>query len=65
MEMEKKYLYNVGLSAEGNTFGKVRLTKEQAKIVEYVSDYTNWEKVEAEAWSGSFCIDTENPEEIA
>lgn len=61
---EKKYRYRVGLMAEGSTTGTVVLTKKQAQSVYYASDTRNWDNLEEESYSGDFCIDIDNPEEV-
>lgn len=62
--MEKKYRYNVCLSADGEKTGIVLLTKKEAEVVAYATDSSNWENVHDEGWSGHFWIDMDNPEEI-
>lgn len=61
---DKKYKYDVCLSADGVTTGIVVLTKEQANIVDYATNISNWDDVEAEEYSGLFSIDIDNPMEI-
>lgn len=62
--MAKKYRYNVSLSANGEFFGTVDLTKEEADIVAFATNVENWENTCGSGWCGSFWIDTNNPEEI-
>lgn len=61
---EKKYHYRVCQSAEGCTTGTILLTKAQAKAVYYATDISHWDNLDAEKYSGSFCIDIDNPEEV-
>lgn len=61
---EKKYRYHVCQSAEGCTTGTILLTKAQAKAVYYATDISHWDNLDAEKYSGSFCIDIDNPEEV-
>ena len=60
---KQKYWYSVGLSAEGDSTGYVYLTKEEAKIVKYATNESNWKNAEIESWSGCFSIDIDNPKE--
>lgn len=53
--MEKKK-YKVWLIAERMTTGFVYLTEEEYKLVEYVTDPSNWDELEEESYSGSFVI---------
>ena len=57
MENEQKYWYKVGLYAEGQTTGWVRLTEKQAEIIAFTSNSNNWILVDDESYSGSFGID--------
>ena len=61
---EKKYRYRVCQSAEGCTTGTVLLTKAQAEAVRFATDIIYWDNLEEESYSGSFCIDIDNPEEV-
>lgn len=61
---EKKYRYRVCQSAEGCTTGTVLLTKAQAEAVRVATDIIYWDDLEEESYSGSFCIDIDNPEEV-
>ena len=61
---EKKYRYRVCQSAEGCTTGTVLLTKAQAEAVRFATDIIYWDDLEEESYSGDFCIDIDNPEEI-
>ena len=56
----RKLWYEVSLSAESESTGWVRLTEEEAKLVDYATDIRNWENRNIESWSGRFHIDTEN-----
>ena len=60
----KKYRYHVCQSAEGCTTGTVLLTKAQAEAVRVATDILYWDDLEEESYSGSFCIDIDNPEEV-
>lgn len=62
--MEKKYRYNVGLSAEEDFTGTIDLTKSEAAIVAYATDTNNWQNTEGSGWCGTFWIDINNPMEI-
>lgn len=59
--MQKKFWYQVGTSAEGESYGYVLLTPREAKIVSYATNKENWQGSEIEDWSGSFWIDLDNP----
>lgn len=61
---DKKYKYNVCLCADGVSTGTVVLTKEQARIVDFVTNPSNWNDAEVEEYSGSFCIDIDTPMQI-
>lgn len=61
---EKKYKYEVCLSAEDYSDGYVRLTKREAEIVSYATNERNWENKISNPYSGSFYIDLEHPVEI-
>lgn len=61
----KKYRYAVSLNAEGNSWGYIVLTKEQAIIVDYATNEKNWEDAHHEHHSGYFNIDIDNPMEIS
>ena len=61
----KKYKYSVSLNAEGNSWGYVDLTEEQAKIVAYATNADNWQCLHSEHHSGYFNIDIDNPVEIS
>ena len=61
---DKKYKYNVCLYADGVSIGTVVLTKEQARIVDFVTNPSNWNDAEVEEYSGSFSIGIDNPMEI-
>lgn len=61
---EKKYRYRVCQSAEGCTTGTVLLTKAQAEAVRFATDIIYWDNLEEESYSGIFCIDIDNPEEV-
>lgn len=61
---EKKYKYGVSLSADDYSDGYVRLTRREAEIVSYATSECNWEDANLNPYSGSFCIDLENPIEI-
>lgn len=61
---EKKYRYRVCQSAEGCTTGTVLLTKAQAEAVRFATDIIYWDDLEEESYSGDFCIDIDNPEEV-
>ena len=52
------------LSADRGTTGTVALTKEQARIVKFATDPSNWDDLEMEAYSGEFHVDIDNPMEI-
>ena len=56
-----KFYWKVWQSAEGCTDGYVLLTKKEAEIVSYATDWNNWKCVNDESWSGSFSIDLDNP----
>ena len=58
MSEETKYWYPVSLSANGWSDGYVQLTEEEARIVSYATNPTNWTNATLEADSGSFMIDT-------
>lgn len=62
--MEKKYRYNVCLSAEDVTTGTIDLTKKEAEIIARATNTDNWNNLEWNSYSGSFWIDIENPLEI-
>ena len=62
--MEKKYRYNIGCSAEGNTCGTIDLTKEEAAIVAYAMNKDNWHITLDESYSGNCWIDIDHPQEI-
>lgn len=63
-ELEKKYKYPVSLSADDYSCGYVELTKREAEIVAYAVDTRNWKNAELNLYSGCFCIDLDNPEEV-
>lgn len=52
-----KYWYLVGDNAEGCSGGWVKLTEEEANLIAYVSDRSNWNRSYDEPYSGSFGID--------
>ena len=54
----------ISLCADGVSTGTVVLTKEQARIVDFVTNPSNWNDAEVEEYSGSFCIDIDTPMEI-
>ena len=58
---DTKFYWNVCQAAEGNTTGYVKLTKKEAEIVSFVTDWDNWKNLNDEPWSGSFSIDLSNP----
>ena len=62
--MDKKYKYNVCLSADGEKSGTVLLTKKEAEVVAYATNPSNWQDVYDEGWSGQFWIDIDNPVEV-
>lgn len=62
--MEKKYKYNIGVSAEGYTVGTIELTKNEASIVSYALNQGNWQITHEESFSGDAWIDIEHPMEI-
>lgn len=61
---EKKYKYEVCLSAEDYSGGYVRLTRREAEIVSYATSECNWEDKELNPCSGSFHINLKHPVEI-
>lgn len=62
---DQKFYFNVGTFAEGDSRGRVRLTLEQAKIIEYATDKGNWENYDDDGYSGSFFIDIDHPVPIS
>ena len=62
--MEKKYRYNVSLSAEEERVGTIDLTKKEAEIVYYATSIGNWKNVSGGGYCGYFEIDIDNPMEI-
>lgn len=63
--MSEKYRYGVSLNAEGNSWGYIDLTEEQARIVYYATNTENWKDAHHERHSGYFNIDIDNPMEIS
>lgn len=61
MGEKKKYWYQVGLMAEGESYGYVLLTPKEAKIVSYAANVENWQAKEIDSYSGFFWIDLDNP----
>lgn len=60
----KKYLYKISFdSAEGVTEGLVKLTKNEASIVEFAMDVDNWINLESDAYGAGGSIDVEHPVE--
>ena len=57
----EKFWYYVSLSAEGFSSGYVELTKEEAEVVDRVTNPANWKYRQMESWSGSFFINTNDP----
>lgn len=51
-----KRMYCVCNSAEGEDYGYVFLTPEEAAIVEYAADKANWINRGGDGWGGSFRI---------
>lgn len=60
----KKYKYPVSLLADDYSCGYVELTKREAEIVAYATSTINWKDADLNPYSGYFCIDLYNPEEI-
>ena len=56
----KEYYFRVGTSAEGNSYGYVKLTPEQARAVAFACDANNWFMPVFEGFSGSFYIDLDD-----
>lgn len=52
----KKNYYVVCQSAEGESFGLVCLTAEEAELIQKVTNCKNWERKYIEGWSGGFSI---------
>lgn len=61
IKVQKKFWYQIGTSAEGESYGYVLLTPREAKIVSYATNKENWQGSEIEDWSGYFWIDLDNP----
>lgn len=61
---EKKYKYEVSLSADDYSYGYVILTRKEAEIVSYATSECNWKDAHLNPYSGEFCIDLKNPIEI-
>ena len=58
----RKYLFEICTSAEGITTGYIELTLEEAKLIDFASDPTNWFSItKDENYSGSFGIDIDKP----
>ena len=57
----RKLWYQVSLSAESESTGWVKLTEDEAKVVEYATSIKNWENRNIESWCGAFHIDAANP----
>lgn len=51
----------MSLTAEGSTEGFVRLSPEEAVVVQYALDIRNWRIICSESWSGSCFIWVKNP----
>lgn len=56
MEKEKKYWFPVGIMAEGETFGWMKLTEAEAEVVAQVTNCMNWECLDEDDYSGGFWI---------
>ena len=63
MTQEKKW-YSVSLSAEDSTDGYVRLTEDEALLVDRATNPRNWKCVEHRPWSGMFLIDLKHPLDV-
>jgi len=57
-ENKKRYWYPVSLFADDWSDGFIYLTEEEAAVVEYATNPTNWENRDMRPRSGSFSIDT-------
>ena len=55
-DANKKYWFNVGNHADGNSYGWVKLTMRDALLVEKVTDKNNWYGLEDDGYDGSFDI---------
>ena len=61
-----RYDVELAYSAEGITTGWVRLTEQEYEFLKWVTNPSNWEKLEAEPYSGDlsvYCkeLEKENP----
>ena len=60
----KKCLFKISFdSAKGVTEGLVKLTKNEASIVEFAMDVDNWINLESDAYGAGGSIDVEHPVE--
>lgn len=61
MADEQKYYYRMHQGAEGDAYGYVKLTKEQAEAIDYVSHRSNWMYLRDDDYCGGFSIDLDHP----
>lgn len=58
---DTKFYWPVCQAAESCSTGFVKLTKKEAEIVAFATDYNNWTYTELGSYCGSFSIDLDNP----
>lgn len=49
-------MYTVRHSAEGETYGHIFLTPDEAEIVKYATNPSNWTDIDGDGYGGSFDI---------